>query len=127
MVMRIDRFIVGEMVIEVKKEPSRLRKGIAFHTRDHSHTKQAPVAVALLLLSNNFSCHHTAMSLSSTSTLKGQLIKNLGPNAQTYFDALSSFVSGQSSRAEFEEITKQVLVSANLRELSCYPSQVANV
>jgi len=124
MVMRIDRFIVGEMVIEVKKEPSRLRKGIAFHTRDHNHTKQAPVA--LLLLSNNFSCHHTAMSLSSTSTLKGQLIKNLGPNAQTYFDALSSFVSGQSSRAEFEEITKQVLVSANLRELSCYPSQVAN-
>lgn len=54
------------------------------------------------------------MSLSSTSTLKGQLIKNLGPNARLYFDSLSKFVSGRTSRAEFEQVTKQVLISANL-------------
>ncbi|KAF8909414.1 transcriptional regulator of RNA polII, SAGA, subunit-domain-containing protein [Gymnopilus junonius] len=57
------------------------------------------------------------MSLSSTSTLKGQLVRNLGPNAAIYFDALSSFVSGKSSRAEFEESTKQVLTSANLLQI----------
>ncbi|KAF8957460.1 transcriptional regulator of RNA polII, SAGA, subunit-domain-containing protein [Flammula alnicola] len=38
------------------------------------------------------------MSLSSTSTLKGQLMKHLGAQAQTYFDSLSSFVSGKTSR-----------------------------
>jgi len=55
------------------------------------------------------------MSLSSTATLKGQLIKNLGPNARPYFDSLSNFVSGRTSRAEFENVVKQVLTSANLR------------
>lgn len=54
------------------------------------------------------------MSLSSTATLKGQLIKNLGSNARQYFDALSHFISGRTSRAEFEQVTKNVLTSANL-------------
>ncbi|KDR65728.1 hypothetical protein GALMADRAFT_81536 [Galerina marginata CBS 339.88] len=57
------------------------------------------------------------MSLSSTSTLKGQLIKNLGPNAHIYFDSLSSFVSGRTSRAEFEDSAKLVLTSANLLQI----------
>ncbi|KAF9525968.1 transcriptional regulator of RNA polII, SAGA, subunit-domain-containing protein [Crepidotus variabilis] len=57
------------------------------------------------------------MSLSSTSNLKGQLIKNLGLNARLYFDSLSSFVSGRTSRTEFEQVTKQVLTSANLLQL----------
>jgi len=59
------------------------------------------------------STSHT-MSLSSTSTLKGQLIKNLGSNAQIYFDALSSFVSGKTSRTEFEDVAKQILTTVNL-------------
>jgi hypothetical protein len=54
------------------------------------------------------------MSLSSTATLKGQLINALGVNARPYFDALSHFVSGRTSRAEFEQVTKHVLSSANL-------------
>ncbi|KAJ3501667.1 hypothetical protein NLJ89_g9234 [Agrocybe chaxingu] len=54
------------------------------------------------------------MSLSSTSTLKSQLIRNLGPQAQAYFDTLASFVSGRISRTEFEDSAKQVLTSATL-------------
>ncbi|KAF8159704.1 transcriptional regulator of RNA polII, SAGA, subunit-domain-containing protein [Crassisporium funariophilum] len=57
------------------------------------------------------------MSLSSTSSLKGQLNKNLGSQAQAYFESLSSFVSGRSSRQEFEEVTKQVLTTASLQQL----------
>ncbi|KAH9479580.1 hypothetical protein JR316_0008175 [Psilocybe cubensis] len=57
------------------------------------------------------------MSLSSTSTLKGQLTKSLGPKAPMYFDALSSFVCGKTSRTEFEESAKQLLTSANLLQL----------
>ncbi|CAA7267403.1 unnamed protein product [Cyclocybe aegerita] len=57
------------------------------------------------------------MSLSSTSTLKSQLIRNLGPQAQTYFDTLASFVSGRISRTEFEDSAKQVLTSATLIQL----------
>ncbi|KAF4611051.1 hypothetical protein D9613_006828 [Agrocybe pediades] len=57
------------------------------------------------------------MSLSSTSTLKSQLINNLGSNAHIYFDALSNFVSGKTSRTEFEEATKQVLTSHNLLQI----------
>lgn len=60
------------------------------------------------------------MSLSSTATLKSQLIKNLGTNARPYFDALSNFISGRTSRAEFELVTKNVLTSANLCELYSY-------
>ncbi|PPQ88711.1 hypothetical protein CVT25_009475 [Psilocybe cyanescens] len=62
------------------------------------------------------------MSLSSTSTLKGQLIKNLGPKAHLYFEALSSFVSGKTSRTEFEESAKQLLTSANLSTLKRPPT-----
>jgi len=57
------------------------------------------------------------MSLSSTSTLKSQLIKNLGLNAQIYFDSLSTFVSGRTSRAEFEETTKAILNTPTLIQL----------
>ena len=56
-----------------------------------------------------------AMSLDSTANLKGQLQKNLGPHAQTYFDALKDFVSGKISRGEFEDATKQVLTTPSLR------------
>ncbi|KIM44987.1 hypothetical protein M413DRAFT_442948 [Hebeloma cylindrosporum] len=57
------------------------------------------------------------MSLSSTATLKSQLIKNLGSNAQTYFDSLSTFVSGRTSRTEFEETTKAILTTPTLIQL----------
>jgi hypothetical protein len=56
------------------------------------------------------------MSLSSTSTLKGQLTRNLGSQAQEYFDSLSSFVSGKTSRQEFEDTAKSVLVTPTLRK-----------
>ncbi|PPQ65490.1 hypothetical protein CVT26_000130 [Gymnopilus dilepis] len=54
------------------------------------------------------------MSLDSTANLKGQLQKNLGPHAQTYFDSLKDFVSGKISRSEFEDATKQVLTTPSL-------------
>ena len=54
------------------------------------------------------------MSLSSTSTLKGQLTRNLGSKAQVYFDSLSNFVSGKTSRQEFEDTAKSVLVTPTL-------------
>ena len=68
------------------------------------------------------------MSLSSTSTLKGQLTRNLGPQAQEYFDSLSSFVSGKTSRQEFEDTAKSVLVTPTLRKTCPYEiySQVTN-
>jgi len=56
----------------------------------------------------------STMSLSSTATLKAQLVKNLGPKGPLYFEALNSFVSGKSSRAEFEEVAKQVLNNSTL-------------
>lgn len=62
-------------------------------------------------------CLFSPMSLSSTSTLKSQLIKNLGSNAQTYFDSLSTFVSGRTSRTEFEETTKVILSTPTLIQL----------
>ena len=55
------------------------------------------------------------MSLSSTSTLKGQLTRNLGSQAPVYFDSLSNFVSGKTSRQEFEDTAKSVLVTPTLR------------
>ncbi|KAF9485659.1 hypothetical protein BDN70DRAFT_536993 [Pholiota conissans] len=57
------------------------------------------------------------MSLSSTSTLKSQLTKNLGPQAQTYFTSLSSFVSGKTSRQEFEQVAKQLLTTPTLLQI----------
>ncbi|KJA25245.1 hypothetical protein HYPSUDRAFT_37728 [Hypholoma sublateritium FD-334 SS-4] len=57
------------------------------------------------------------MSLSSTSTLKSQLTKNLGQQAQVYFDSLSSFVSGKTSRQEFEQMAKQLLTTPTLLQL----------
>jgi len=57
------------------------------------------------------------MSLSSTSTLKGQLTRILGSQAQEYFDSLSSFVSGKTSRQEFEDTAKSVLVTPTLLQL----------
>ena len=55
-----------------------------------------------------------AMSLSSTSTIKGQLNVALGPKAQGYFSALSQFVSARISRQEFEESVRHVLDAPNL-------------
>ncbi|KIK91526.1 hypothetical protein PAXRUDRAFT_830776 [Paxillus rubicundulus Ve08.2h10] len=57
------------------------------------------------------------MSLSSTSTIKGQLNVALGPKAPAYFRALSQFVSGKISRPEFENSVRQVLDVANLVQL----------
>ena len=54
------------------------------------------------------------MSLSSTSTLKSQLTVNLGSQAQVYFESLSSFVSGKTSRQEFEQVAKQLLTTPTL-------------
>ena len=54
------------------------------------------------------------MSLSSTSTIKGQLAAALGAKATAYFDTLSQFVSGRISRSEFEEAVRQSLDSPNL-------------
>ncbi|KIK09069.1 hypothetical protein K443DRAFT_672106 [Laccaria amethystina LaAM-08-1] len=57
------------------------------------------------------------MSLSSTSTLKQQLITNLGSRSPVYFEALSNFVTGKTSRAEFEEMIKQVLSTPSLLQI----------
>ncbi|KAK2463700.1 hypothetical protein APHAL10511_004451 [Amanita phalloides] len=57
------------------------------------------------------------MSLSSTSTLKGQLTAHLGPKAPQYFDTLKEFVSGRISRQEFDESVRRVLDSNNLIQL----------
>ncbi|PPQ63292.1 hypothetical protein CVT24_006737 [Panaeolus cyanescens] len=57
------------------------------------------------------------MSLSSTSNLKQQLTKNLGEQAQNYFQSLNNFVSGRISRIEFEETAKQLLNTPTLLQL----------
>ncbi|KAF9221355.1 hypothetical protein BS17DRAFT_711643 [Gyrodon lividus] len=57
------------------------------------------------------------MSLSSTSTIKGQLNVALGPKAPAYFQALSQFVSAKISRQEFEESVRQALDAPNLVQL----------
>jgi len=49
------------------------------------------------------------MSLSSTSTIKGQLQVALGAKAKEYFDALSQFVSAKISRTEFEDVVRHAL------------------
>ncbi|KAF8449062.1 transcriptional regulator of RNA polII, SAGA, subunit-domain-containing protein [Boletus edulis BED1] len=54
------------------------------------------------------------MSLSSTSTIKGQLNVALGPKATGYFNALSQFVSARTSRQEFEDSVRQALDAPNL-------------
>ncbi|KAF8631883.1 hypothetical protein AX15_002148 [Amanita polypyramis BW_CC] len=57
------------------------------------------------------------MSLSSTSTIKGQLTTNLGSKAPQYFDALRDFVSGRSSRQEFDDTVRRALDSNSLIQL----------
>ncbi|KAJ7915520.1 transcriptional regulator of RNA polII, SAGA, subunit-domain-containing protein [Mycena leptocephala] len=57
------------------------------------------------------------MSLSSTSTLKAQLKGHLGPKADLYFSTLNHFVSGQTSRVEFEESIRAILDAPNLVQL----------
>ncbi|KAN0088508.1 Transcriptional regulator of RNA polII, SAGA, subunit domain containing protein [Tylopilus felleus] len=57
------------------------------------------------------------MSLSSTSTIQGQLNVALGPKAPEYFNALSQFVSARISRQEFEESVRQALDAPNLVQL----------
>ncbi|KAF8737748.1 hypothetical protein AX14_012320 [Amanita brunnescens Koide BX004] len=57
------------------------------------------------------------MSLSSTSTLKGQLTTNLGAKAPQYFDTLKDFVSGKISRQEFDDAVRRVLDSNSLIQL----------
>ncbi|PFH51884.1 hypothetical protein AMATHDRAFT_74582 [Amanita thiersii Skay4041] len=57
------------------------------------------------------------MSLSSTSTIKGQLTMNLGPKAPQYFSTLKAFVSGKISRQEFDDRVRQVLDSTSLIQL----------
>ncbi|KAF9005912.1 transcriptional regulator of RNA polII, SAGA, subunit-domain-containing protein [Cyathus striatus] len=57
------------------------------------------------------------MSLSSTSTIKQQLTTALGPKASSYFQALNSFVTGKTSRAEFEDSAKELLTTTTLIQL----------
>ncbi|KAF8074822.1 transcriptional regulator of RNA polII, SAGA, subunit-domain-containing protein, partial [Lyophyllum atratum] len=57
------------------------------------------------------------MSLSSTSRIKVALTEQLGNNAQPYFSALKSFVTGQSSRSEFDENVRQLLDAPTLVQL----------
>ncbi|KAK7035762.1 transcriptional regulator of RNA polII, SAGA, subunit-domain-containing protein [Favolaschia claudopus] len=57
------------------------------------------------------------MSLSSTSTLKAQIKAHLGPKADIYFSTLNLFVSGHTSRSEFEESVRVVLDAPNLVQL----------
>ncbi|KAF5383845.1 hypothetical protein D9615_003650 [Tricholomella constricta] len=57
------------------------------------------------------------MSLSSTSTIKAALTQQLGSNAQPYFSALKSFVTGLSSRSEFDDTVRQLLDAPTLVQL----------
>ncbi|KAH0836628.1 transcriptional regulator of RNA polII, SAGA, subunit-domain-containing protein [Lanmaoa asiatica] len=57
------------------------------------------------------------MSLSSTSTIKGQLNVALGPKASGYFNSLSQFVSARTSRQEFEDSVRHALDAPNLVQL----------
>lgn len=57
------------------------------------------------------------MSLSSTSRIKAQLTEQLGANAQDYFAAINSFVTGHWSRQEFEDATQQLLDAPTLVQL----------
>ncbi|KAF8636401.1 hypothetical protein AX17_003583 [Amanita inopinata Kibby_2008] len=57
------------------------------------------------------------MSLSSTSTIKGQLTTNLGTRAPQYFNTLKDFVSGRISRQEFDDAVRRVLDSNSLIQL----------
>ena len=54
------------------------------------------------------------MSLSSTSTIKGQLQVALGAKSKAYFDALSQFVSAKISRTEFEDVVRHALDAPQL-------------
>ncbi|KAL9713712.1 hypothetical protein Ac2012v2_003323 [Leucoagaricus gongylophorus] len=58
------------------------------------------------------------MSLSSTSTIKQQIIHALGPEkSSSYFSSLKSFVKGQISRAEFENVVCALLDIPSLVQL----------
>ncbi|KAF8892095.1 transcriptional regulator of RNA polII, SAGA, subunit-domain-containing protein [Infundibulicybe gibba] len=57
------------------------------------------------------------MSLSSTSTIKSQLSSQLGQKAPTYFESLNSFVTGKSSRSEFDDTIRQLLDAPTLVQL----------
>jgi len=57
------------------------------------------------------------MSLSSTGNIKSQLGTHLGPKAPQYFATLKLFVTGKSSRSEFEDSIKSLLDAPNLVQL----------
>lgn len=54
------------------------------------------------------------MSLSSTSTIKGQLVASLGSKSNEYFETLQQFVAGKISRTEFEDGVHHILNAPNL-------------
>lgn len=58
-----------------------------------------------------------SMSLSSTSRIKAALTEQLAANAEPYFLALKSFVTGKSSRSEFDDIIRQLLDAPTLVQL----------
>lgn len=62
------------------------------------------------------------MSLSSTSTIKGQLNVALGAKAKSYFDALDQFVSAKISRTEFEDVVRHALDAPHLGMCSGLPT-----
>ncbi|KAF7430511.1 hypothetical protein PC9H_006219 [Pleurotus ostreatus] len=57
------------------------------------------------------------MSLSSTSTIKGQLVASLGSKSNEYFETLQQFVAGKISRTEFEDGVHHILNAPNLIQL----------
>lgn len=57
------------------------------------------------------------MSLPSTSKIKASLTEQLGANAPQYFAAIKAFVTGQTSRIEFEDAVRQYLTVPSLVQL----------
>ncbi|KAG5718722.1 putative E3 ubiquitin-protein ligase makorin-1 [Termitomyces sp. T112] len=57
------------------------------------------------------------MSLPSTSKIKASLTEQLGANAPQYFAAIKFFVTGQTSREEFEKAVRQYLSVPSLVQL----------
>lgn len=78
-----------------------------------AHGKQCTIYSRPVLLH----CPHTLMSLSSTSRIKAALSEQLGANAQPYFAALNSFVTGRWSRSEFDEVIHKLLDAPTLVQL----------
>lgn len=54
------------------------------------------------------------MSLSPTSLIKAQITMALGPKAPQYFQVLRDYLSGSTSRTEFDDQIKECLGRDNV-------------